>query len=315
MADFSIQPSPGVEGLRARIREGAPILLDAAMGTQLERNGAPARLPLWSARALMENPELVLAIHRAEAAAGAEILTANTFRTHRRTLAREGLEARSAELTRMAVALAREAARGAGRPVFVVGSLSPLEDCYRPDLTPDGEALEREHAMQAESLAAAGVDGIFVETQNTVREMAAATRWAKATGLPVIASMITDGRAISSRARPSKRPSGRSRRSSSKLSRSTACPPAASGAISPFSLTPPPACRWPPMGTSARRPVRIGESSPKTFRPRTTRSWPANGSPPAPASSAAAAERRPPTLPPCDGCWTGPKREGLRSKV
>jgi S-methylmethionine-dependent homocysteine/selenocysteine methylase len=188
-----MSPSPGGDGLRARIREGAPILLDAAMGTQLERHGAPSGLPLWSARALMESPELVLAIHRAEAAAGAEILTANTFRTHRRTLAREGLEARSAELTRTAVALAREAARGAGRPVFVVGSLSPLEDCYRPDLTPHGEALEREHALQAESLAAAGVDGILVETQNTVREMAAATRWAKATGLPVVASMITDG--------------------------------------------------------------------------------------------------------------------------
>jgi homocysteine S-methyltransferase len=188
-----MSPSPGGDGLRARIREGAPILLDAAMGTQLERHGAPSGLPLWSARALMESPELVLAIHRAETAAGAEILTANTFRTHRRTLAREGLEARSAELTRTAVALAREAARGAGRPVFVVGSLSPLEDCYRHDLTPQGEALEREHALQAESLAAAGVDGILVETQNTVREMAAATRWAKATGLPVVASMITDG--------------------------------------------------------------------------------------------------------------------------
>ncbi len=189
-----MQPSPGGEGLRARIRESRPILLDAAVGTQLERLGAGTRLPLWSARALMESPELVLAVHRAEAAAGAEILTANTFRTHRRNLAREGLEERSAELTRTAVALAREAARGAGHPTFVAGSLSPLEDCYRPDLTPDGEALEREHAMQAESLAAAGVDGIFVETQNTVRELAAATRWAKATGLPVIASMITDGR-------------------------------------------------------------------------------------------------------------------------
>lgn len=179
--------------LRARLREGPPLLLDAAMGTELERRGASTRLPLWSARALFECPELVLAIHREEVAAGAEILTANTFRTHRRTLARESLEGRSAELTRTAVLLAREAAREAGRAVFVAGSLSPLEDCYRPDLVPPGEALEREHALQAESLAAAGVDGILVETQNTVRELAAAARWARATGLPVIASIITDG--------------------------------------------------------------------------------------------------------------------------
>jgi S-methylmethionine-dependent homocysteine/selenocysteine methylase len=76
----------------------------------------------------------------------------------------------------------------------VAGSLSPLEDCYRPDLVPSGEAIEREHALQTESLVAAGVDCILVETQNTVRELAAAARWARATGLPVIASMITDGR-------------------------------------------------------------------------------------------------------------------------
>jgi homocysteine S-methyltransferase len=163
------------------------------MGTELERRGARAAPPLWSARALVEAPELVLAIHRDHAAAGADILTANTFRTHRRTLAKEGLQDRAPELTRMAVLLAREAALAAGRTVFVAGSLSPLEDCFRPDLTPPGEALEREHAAQAEALSAAGADLILVETQNMVRELSAATRWARATGLPVVASMITDG--------------------------------------------------------------------------------------------------------------------------
>jgi S-methylmethionine-dependent homocysteine/selenocysteine methylase len=163
------------------------------MGTELERRGARTALPLWSARALIENPEVVLAVHRDEISAGVEILTANTFRTHRRTLAKENLESRSAELTRTAVLLAREAANAAGRPVFVAGSLSPLEDCYRPDLTPPGEAVEREHALQAEALASAGVDLILVETQNTVRELSAATRWARQTGLPVVASMITAG--------------------------------------------------------------------------------------------------------------------------
>lgn len=176
-----------------RIRARRPLLLDSAMGTELERHGAATQLPLWSARALIGNPELVLAIHRDQVASGAEILTANTFRTHRRTLAKEGLEDRSAELTRTAVLLAREAARGTSRHVFVAGSLSPLEDCYRPDLAPPGEALEREHATQARALAAAGVDLILVETQNSVRELSAATRWARDTGLPVIASMITDG--------------------------------------------------------------------------------------------------------------------------
>jgi S-methylmethionine-dependent homocysteine/selenocysteine methylase len=178
---------------RGRFRSGPAVLLDAAMGTELQRRGADTRLPLWSARALVESPSLVSAIHKDEVAAGAEILTANTFRTHRRTLAKGGLGSRSRELTLLAVRLAREAAEGAGREVFVAGSLSPLEDCYRPDLVPDDAALESEHRDQAESLAAAGVDAILLETHNTVRELVAAARAAKATGLPYIASMVTDG--------------------------------------------------------------------------------------------------------------------------
>jgi S-methylmethionine-dependent homocysteine/selenocysteine methylase len=183
----------GRRGFRGRFWSGPAILLDAAMGTELQRRGADTRLPLWSARALVGSPVLVLAIHKNEVAAGAEVLTANTFRTNRRTLEKAGLGGRSRELTLLAVGLAREAAEGAGREVFVAGSLSPLEDCYRPDLVPEDEALEREHRDQAESLAAAGVDAILLETHNTVRELVAAARAARATGLPFVASMVTDG--------------------------------------------------------------------------------------------------------------------------
>jgi S-methylmethionine-dependent homocysteine/selenocysteine methylase len=178
-------------GLRDRIAAGPPILLDAAMGTELERRGVRTELPLWSARALLEAPEKVLEIHRENVEAGADVVTANTFRTHRRTLAKAGLGARSADLTRLAVALARRAAEE-GR-VLVAGSLSPLEDCYRPDLVPDDADLDREHGEQAAELADAGVDLILCETHNTIRELAAAVRAARATGLPVVASAVTDG--------------------------------------------------------------------------------------------------------------------------
>jgi methionine synthase I (cobalamin-dependent) len=178
---------------RERLRAGPPLLLDAAMGTELQRRDADTALPLWSARALLEDPELVWTIHCDEVSAGADILTANTFRTHARTLDKAGLGARSAELSALAVRLAHQAASTARRDVFIAGSLSPLEDCYRPDLVPDNASLEREHAAQAVFLAAAGVDLILAETHNTGREAAAAIRAAKATGLPVVASLVTDG--------------------------------------------------------------------------------------------------------------------------
>ena len=166
-----------------------PLLLDSAMGSELERRGVDVRLPFWSARALVESPGTVLAIHRENVAAGADVLTANTFRTQRRTVG-----GRAAALTREAVALARRAAAEAGRDVFVAGSIAPLADCYRPDLVPDGAVLEREHREHAASLAAAGVDFLLVETINSARELLAAAAAGAATGLPVVASVVTDGR-------------------------------------------------------------------------------------------------------------------------
>jgi S-methylmethionine-dependent homocysteine/selenocysteine methylase len=176
---------------RERLTAGRTILLDAAMGTELTRRDAPCRLPLWSALALIEDAEMVSVIHRDEVAAGAQILTANTFRTHERSLAKAGYGARAEELTRLAVELAREAA--GAREIFVAGSLSPLEDCYRPDLGPSDAAMAEEHAAQAAALADAGADLILAETHNSIREAAAALRAAKATGLPVVVSFVTDG--------------------------------------------------------------------------------------------------------------------------
>jgi len=160
------------------------LVLDAALGTELTARGVDTSPPLWSARALEAAPELVLSIHRENVAAGADVVTACTFRTHGRNV--EGRDA--AALTRLAVALAKES--GAR---FIAGSLSPLEDCYRPDLVPDDAALAREQAEQAERLASAGCDLILVETMNAVRELVTAARAAAATGLPVVASMVTDG--------------------------------------------------------------------------------------------------------------------------
>ncbi len=176
---------------RSRLCGPKPLLLDAAMGTELERRGLAAEGSLWSARGLIDAPEAVREIHAADAAAGADILTANTFRTHRRSLAPAGLADEAARLTHRAVELAREAARG--RTIFVAGSLSPLGDCYRPDLVPADAALEVEHQEQARALAGAGVDVILLETFNSCRELGAALRAARATGLPVVASIVTDG--------------------------------------------------------------------------------------------------------------------------
>jgi S-methylmethionine-dependent homocysteine/selenocysteine methylase len=188
--------SPG-ERLRERLATGPPLVLDGATGTELERLGIPSELPLWSARGVIEAPETVLAIHRAYLAAGAQALTANTFRTQRRTLDHVGQGHRAGELTARAVALAREAALESGS--FVLGSAPPLEDCFRPERVPAEAILAREHGEHARHLMEARADAILVETINTIREAVAAVRAACECGAPVLASFVSrrDARLLS----------------------------------------------------------------------------------------------------------------------
>jgi S-methylmethionine-dependent homocysteine/selenocysteine methylase len=132
----------------------------------------------------------VAAIHRDHVRAGADLITANTFRTTRRALSRAGLGERAEELTRLAVRLARQAADEEDRRIHVLGSIAPLEDCFSPERVPEAAALAREHAAHSSFLAAASTDALLVETMNTRREALAAIRAARTTGLPVLASFV-----------------------------------------------------------------------------------------------------------------------------
>ena len=177
--------------LREAISRGAPLLLDGATGTELERRGIDASLPLWSARALLDAPEVVRDIHARYVDAGARLLTANSFRTQRRTLASAGIGERCFELTALAVRLALEAADAGEATVWVAGSAPPLEDCYHPERTPPEPELGREHAEHARALERAGADCILVETMNCIREARAAAEAAAQTQLPVLVSFVS----------------------------------------------------------------------------------------------------------------------------
>lgn len=193
-----------------RVAQPRPILLDGATGTELSRRAVDVGLPLWSANALLTAPHVLSQVHADYLRAGAEVITANTFRTHRRSLSKNGLGAQAQALTQQAVELARGAARscangrgnGLGRECFVAGSMAPLEDCYQPALVPPQAECEQEHAEMAHNLAAAGVDLLLVETMNTIREAVAATQAAVSTGLPVLTSFVCrdDGRLFSGEA-------------------------------------------------------------------------------------------------------------------
>jgi len=173
---------------------GEFVLLDGAMGTELEERGLKTPLPLWSAEALRTDPDAVCRIHEDYIRAGADVLTTATFRTTRRTMRKAGLpESEADRLTALAVSLARrarDAVAPGGRGVWIAGALAPLEDCYRPQASPGEAEATPEHAEQARRLVEAGADVLLLETMNTVGEARAACAAAQASGVPFLVSFI-----------------------------------------------------------------------------------------------------------------------------
>ena len=186
-----------------RLTQPEPLLLDGATGTELTRRGVDTGLPLWSANALLteEGARVLRQIHSDYLAAGAEIITANTFRTHMFRLVSSGNGQRALELTRRAVDIARAAVAEAPNEKirFVAGSISTLEDCYSPELVPPDDECRAEHSERVHHLVECGVDLLLLETFNTIREAVIAAKLATISGMPVIVSFVPDrvGRILS----------------------------------------------------------------------------------------------------------------------
>ncbi len=164
--------------------------LAGAIGTEIQRRGFPTTLPLWSARVLFDRPELLTDIYRDYIRAGADIITTNTFRTQRRTLAKVGLGYETERINRLAVHLAvsaRDTDKN-DRPVYVAGCMTTLEDCYRPDLVPSSAVCVVEHREQANILAQTRIDFFLLETFNTIAEAEIAADAVTKTGKPFVVS-------------------------------------------------------------------------------------------------------------------------------
>jgi S-methylmethionine-dependent homocysteine/selenocysteine methylase len=112
----------------------AVMVLDGGMSRELVRLGAVLRQPEWSAVALMETPAIVQQVHEEFIAAGADVVTTNSYALVPFHLGEARFWDQGAALIALSGQLARTAANGAGRPVKVAGSLPPIFGSYEPQL-------------------------------------------------------------------------------------------------------------------------------------------------------------------------------------
>src|ERR1017187_1521579 len=130
-----------------------PLLLDGGTGRELLKRGVPILTEIWSATALYLAPDIVRQVHTDFIDAGADIITTNTYGIARERLAREGIEHRYTELSRLAGEIAMQARNAAHRRVAIAGSLPPYSGSYRPDKVGSHERLVPLYREQAEVLA------------------------------------------------------------------------------------------------------------------------------------------------------------------
>ena len=164
------------------------MILDGAIGTELERLGAPMDHGVWCARAIAEVPDLVHQVHRRYIDAGADIITTNSYAATREAMERHGLAAHFEDWNRRSVRIALEERDRSSRAdsVVVAGSVSTYGRFDNLDL----ETMSDHFRAQAEILVDEGVELLILEslgsTARTIRAMVNAT---KDLGVPVWVSM------------------------------------------------------------------------------------------------------------------------------
>ena len=167
------------------------LISDGAMGTMLQGKGltdggAPE---LWN----VENPTAIEEVLEEYAAAGANLITTNTFGGTRGRLQMHGLEDRLFELNKAGAEIARKVAdRHPG--CFVMGDVGPSGELMEPMGTMTIDEAKALFADQIKALVAGGVDAILIETMSDLQEVEAAVRAAKeiAPNLPIIVTFSVD---------------------------------------------------------------------------------------------------------------------------
>ena len=158
------------------------LLLDGAMGTMLQRHGLASGEKPEAYN--LTHPEILTAIHEAYAAAGSQVLTANTFGANRRKL---GGDYTPERVITAGVKLAKQTG------LDVALDLGPIGELMEPLGTLTFDDVYELYKEQVTAGAAAGADLVIMETLSDLREAKAAILAVKENStLPVFCTLTFD---------------------------------------------------------------------------------------------------------------------------
>jgi homocysteine S-methyltransferase len=137
-------------------RQGV-VILDGALATELERRGADLDDPLWSAKILLESPQMIRQLHYDYFVAGADVAITASYQASFEGFMRRGLSrSEAAALMQHSVELAKEARDHFWRePAHRQGRMRPLVaasvGCYGAFLA-DGSEYRGDYGLSKQEL-------------------------------------------------------------------------------------------------------------------------------------------------------------------
>ena len=169
-----------------KLLANGPIVTDGGWGTQLQIRGlGTGECPdAWN----LTNADKVREVAALYVEAGSDVILTNTFGANRFMLERHGLADQVEAINKAGVQISKDAA---GEKAKVFASMGPSGVVLMMGQVPP-EELQAAFEVQAKAMADAGADGIVIETMADPDEAKLAVAAAKATGLPVVASMVFD---------------------------------------------------------------------------------------------------------------------------
>lgn len=165
------------------------ILLDGGMGQEIFRRAKQPAHPMWSAKVMMDQPEIVKEVHLDFLKAGARIATINSYTCTPTRLKRDGKVEWFEKLQKLAIRIASEARdelEADAGTVQVAGCLPPLIGSYTTDER-SFQTLKEEY-QQIVEVQTPGVDLFIIETISNIQESMAAIEAALEAGKPVLLS-------------------------------------------------------------------------------------------------------------------------------
>lgn len=166
------------------------LLADGATGTNLFHLGlqtgdAPE---LWNT----DHPDRIQTHYRSFVEAGSDVILTNTFGGNAYRLKLHQAEQRVRELNVAAVQLLREEIEKSGKDIAIAGSMGPTGEILEPSGPVSIEEAADVFEEQAQALADAGVDVLWLETLSSREEVIAGVLGASRTGLPVVTTLSID---------------------------------------------------------------------------------------------------------------------------